>query len=260
MKLNSSQNYKTLKDLAKILSLFNDFQIEERGINEISKALNMLPSKVSRMLGTMEGEGFIEKNLKTGKYRIGIRFFELGLIYILHLPLRKIVRPHIEQIAKELNLTASWAILSNSKVMVIDRVRNLTTDLVSHRIGLNLPMHTTSVGKVLLAYLHEEEQDKILQSGSLTRLTSKTITDKKLLRKNLKLIRERGYSTDQGETHEYLNCIGAPLKNDTRDVIAAISLMAEKSEMSADKLFKFADYLKEKALFISRQLGYMNNL
>lgn len=260
LRLKSSQNYKTLQDLANILSLFNDLEAGEKSVTNISKALNMLPSKVSRMLGTLEREGFFEKNLETNKYRIGIKFFELGLIYILHLPLRKIIRPHIEQIAKEVNLTASWAILSNSKVIVIDRVQNLTTDLVSHRIGLNLPIHTTSVGKVLLAYLPEEEQDRILQSGNLTRLTSKTITDKKLLKKNLKLIREKGYSTDQGETLEDLNCIGVPLKNGTGDVIAAVSLMAEKSETSADKLFQFTDYLKEKALFISRQLGYMNRL
>lgn len=257
MALNKNQNYKTLISLAEILSLFNDRQASEMAVTEISTALQMPPSKVSRMLRTLESKQFFEKNSHTGKYRLGIRFFELGLIYALHLPLRKIIRPHIEQIAKEVNLTASWAILSNSKVIVIDRVQNLTTDLVSHRMGLNLPIHTTSVGKVLLAYLPEEEQDRILQSIALTKHTNTTIADKKLLRENLKLIRKRGYSTDEGETHENLNCIAAPLKNDTGDVIAAVSLMDENSRTSGDKLFQFADYLKEKTLFISRQLGYL---
>jgi len=260
MKLNNKQNYKSFKDLAKILSLFNDPQEGERSVTQISKMLEMSPSKVSRMLRTLEVEGFFEKNSETGKYRLGIEFFVLGIVYVLHFPLRKIIRPHIEQIAKELNLTASWGILKNSKVIVVDRVQNLTTDLVSHRIGLNLPIHSTSVGKVLLAYLPAEEQDRILQSCRLPRFTSSTIMDKKILKKNLNLIREKGYSTDQGETHENLNCIAAPLKNGNGDVIAAVSLMAEKSKTSADKLFQFADYLKEKALFISRQLGYMNNL
>jgi DNA-binding IclR family transcriptional regulator len=259
-RIEPSQGYKTLKDLAKIISLFNTFKVEERSVTEVSKALEMLPSKVSRMLKTMEGEGFFEKNLETGKYRLGIGFFELGMVYIFNFPLRKIMRPHIEQMAKELNLTASWAILNNSKVIVVDRVQNLNIDLLTYRIGLNLPIHSTSLGKVLLAYLPEEEQNRILKSVNLTKLTSKNIVDENLIKENLKLIRERGYSTDEGETHEDLNCIAAPIRNGNGEVIAAINLMDEKSRTSAEKLFGFADYLKEKVLFISRQLGYRINL
>jgi IclR family transcriptional regulator, KDG regulon repressor len=259
-RVKPSQGYKTLRDLAKIISLFNTFQIEERSVTEISKALEMLPSKVSRMLKTLEAEGFFEKNLETGKYRLGIEFFELGMVYIFNFPLRKILRPHIEQMAKELNLTASWAILNNSRVIVVDRVQNLNIDLLTYRIGLNLPIHSTSLGKVLLAYLPEEEQNRILKSVNLTKLTSKNIVDENLIKENLKLIRERGYATDEGETHEDLNCIAAPIRNGNGEVIAAINLMDEKQRTSAEKLFGLADYLKEKALFISRQLGYRINL
>ena len=256
----SSQGYKTLKDLAKIASLFNSFQVEERSVTEISKTLGMLPSKISRMLRTLEGEGFFERNLETGKYRLGIGFFELGMVYIFNFPLRKILRPHIEQMAKELNLTASWAILNNSKVIVVDRVQNLNIDLLTYRIGLNLPIHSTSLGKVLLAYLPEEEQDRILKSVNLTKFTSKNIVNGKLIKENLKLIREKGYSTDEGETHEDLNCVAAPIRNGNGEVIAAINLMDEKSRRSAEDLFKLADYLKERAMFISRQLGYGQSL
>jgi IclR family KDG regulon transcriptional repressor len=259
MTLNKNQNYKTLAALAEVLSLFNDRQVSEMAVTEISKALQMSPSKVSRMLRTLESKQFFEKNTHTGKYRLGIRFLELGILYALHLPLRRIIRPHIEQMAKELNVTASWAILSNSKVIVIDRIQNVTTDMVSHRMGLNLPIYAASVGKVLLAYLPEDEQDRILQSIDLQKLTDTTIVDRKLLKEELERIKERGYSTDQGETHKDLICIGAPLKNGSGDVIAAVSLMEEKSEMSAKNLFQFADYLKEKALFISRQLGYLSD-
>lgn len=257
MSLNKNQNYKTLNSLTEILSLFIDRQASEMAVTEISTALQMLPSKVSRMLRTLESKQFFEKNSHTGKYRLGIRFFELGILYALHLPLRRIIRPHIEQMAKELNVTASWGILAGDKAIVVDRVQNLNIDLVSHRMGLNLPIYATSVGKVLLAYLSEEEQDRILQSIDLIKLTSATIVDRKLLKEELELIKERGYSTDQGETHKDLNCICAPLKDSSGEVIAAVSLMDEKPRMSAEELFQFADYLKEKTLFISRQLGYL---
>jgi IclR family KDG regulon transcriptional repressor len=250
--------YKTLKDLTKIILLFNTFQFEERSVTEISKILSMLPSKVSRMLGTIEKDGFLEKNPETKKYRLGIRFFELGVVYAFHLPLRRIIRPHIEQMAKELNLTVGWAILRNNRVIVVDRIQNMNIDMLAQRIGLNLPIHTTAIGKLLLAYLPEEEQDKILESIDLVKLTDATMVDKKIIKESLKVVKERGYATDEGETHEDLNGIAAPIKNSTGGVVAAIHLMGENTRTNPQEFFQFASFLKEKALFISRQLGYFS--
>jgi DNA-binding IclR family transcriptional regulator len=258
--LKDKQENKTLKDFTRIASLFNNFKVEELTVAEISNALDLYPSKVSRMLTTLEAEGFFERDSNNGKYRLGLGFFTLGMAYIFNFPLRKIIRPHVEQMAKELNLTASWAIMKNFDVIVIDRIQNLNIDLLTYRIGLNLPIHSTSLGKVLLAYLPEEEQDKILQSVELKKITPKTVVDPKLIKENLKIVLERGYSTDEGETHEDLTCIAVPIKNGDGDVIAAINLMDEKSRTSAEKLFGFKDYLIEKALFISRQLGYGSNI
>ena len=248
--------YKTVKDLMKILTLFNTFQCDEKSVAEISKSLGMLPSKVSRMLGTMEKDGFVERNHETNKYRLGMILFELGLVYAFHLPLRRILRPHIEQMAKELNMTASWGVLRDSRVVVLDHVRNMNIDLLTNRIGLILPVHTTSMGKALLAYLTEEEQDRILGSINLRKLTDASLVDRKLLKENLKLVRERGYSTDEGETHADLHCIAAPVKDAGGKVIAAINLTDEKARTTLEKLPQLAPYVKEKALFVSRQLGY----
>jgi DNA-binding IclR family transcriptional regulator len=105
-----------------------------------------------------------------------------------------------------------------------------------------------------------DEQERILKSSHLLKFTNATIVDQKLIKKHLKLTRERGYSTDEEETHEDLNCMAAPIRNGNGEVIAAINLMDEKERTTAEKLFGFADYLKEKALFVSRQLGYRVNL
>jgi DNA-binding IclR family transcriptional regulator len=215
----------------------------------------MLPSKVSRILGTIEKEGFIEKNPETKRYRLGIRFFELGMVYAYHLPLRRIIRPHIEQMAKELNLIVGWAILRDNKLIVVDRIQNMTIDVLAQRIGLNLPVYSTAVGRLLLAFLPEEEQDKVLESVDLKKLTDATVTDKNLIKENLRIVRERGYATDTGETFEGVNGIAAPIREANGDVVAGIHLMGRNSEDSAREIFEFVPYLKEKALFVSRQLG-----
>lgn len=252
----NKQEYKTLKDFIKLLSFYANYEVEEAGVNEVAKALDMAPSKVSRMLGTLSDEGLFEKNRWTGKYRIGVGFFEIGLIYISNSPLRKILRPHIEQIAKETGLVASWAILHKTRAIVIDRVDNMNIDLLTSRVGLNLPLHTTSLGKVLLANLPEENLSSILNAVDLTKFTANSITDMSALRDHLKLVRQEGFALDQGETHEDLHCLSAPVMGSNGEVVAGICAMADNRHTNHEKILEYVDYIKEKALFISRQLGY----
>ena len=84
--------------------------------------------------------------------------------------------------------------------------------------------------------------------------------DKHLIKANLKSVRKIGFATDRGETHEDLNCIAAPIKDSGGSVVAALNLMDEKTRTSENELFKLADQLKQRALFISRQLGYRSNI
>ena len=250
------QEYKTVKDFLKILSLFNDLCSEEISVVDISKALRLAPSKVSRMLGTVEGEGLFEKNSQNGKYRLGILLFELGVLYAYHHPLRKIIRPHLEQMAQEIKLTVSWAILKKNRVIILDRIKNIPIDVLSYRVGLNLPVYTTAVGKILMAYLPEEEQDRILRSLNLVKFTDASVIDPNELKERFNLYRERGYSTDEEETYDGVNGIAVPIKDTEGKAIAAMSLMDEKSRTSREDLFGHTNYLKEKGIFVSRQLGF----
>ncbi len=251
-----TQNYKTLGAFAKILHLLNDPEVEELSVTEISKVLGMVSSKASRMLASLEREGLFHRNKDTGKYRLGIIFLSLGTNFASHFPLRKVVRPHLEQMAREKMMTASFAIFAGDKVITVDRIENMNIDLVAHRIGLDLPVHSTSVGKVLLAYRTEEEQDRILTEKKLTKFTERTVVDPRKIKAMIRECKIRGYATDEGETHEDLNCIATPIKNSSGEVVAALNLMAECSRISAEELFKNARYLKDRSLFISRQLGF----
>jgi IclR family transcriptional regulator, KDG regulon repressor len=254
------QENKTLHNLAQILSLFSTSQTDEKSVSEISKSLGMYPSKISRMLATLERDGLMEKNIESGKYRIGIRFLELGMIYISNFPLRKIVRPHLEQMAKETNLTASMAILRGTRIIIVDRIQNLNLDIVMQSMGINSPLHSTSVGKVFLASLTGKSQKEILRNVNFVKYTETTIVDLKSLLDHLRVVKEKGYATDEGETYEDLNCIAAPIKDESGKVIAAINLMGRKAMISSNDLFKLSGYLKERAFFISRQVGFQASI
>lgn len=255
-----TQKYKTLKDLARIILTFDTFELGELGVAEISKQLDMAPSKVSRMLKTFEDYKFFEQEPDTGKYRLGPLFLELGLAYAFHLPIRKVIRPHIEYMAQELKMTASWGIISKNRVIILDRIHMMKLDFLTHRIGNNLPIFTTSIGKVILAGLPEEKLDQMLDTIELKKYTKETVVDPELIKKNLKTVREEGYAYDWAETAENTICIASPIKDRTGEVIAAISLTDVTSNTTTEKMLEQVPILKDRALFISRQLGFRNDL
>lgn len=250
--------YKTVLDFIKIIELFTDLKAEELAGGEIASALGMDSSKVSRMMGMLVREGVFERSEQTGKYRLGLIFFELGLAFIYHFPLRKIIRPHLEQIAREKRAAVSWSILRGDKVITIDRIDHLSIDLITHRIGLNIPIHSTSAGKILLANQPKEEQQRILNSVDLLKYTRNTVTDVEAISFELERTFERGYSSDAGESQEGLNCLGAPIYDEHGNVVAALNLMVNDSQVDSEEFFTdWPEYLKDRAMFISRQLGYL---
>jgi IclR family transcriptional regulator, KDG regulon repressor len=247
--------YKTVKDLGRIVALFEKYRGEERSLTDICRSLQMLPSKVSRLLRTLEPEGFFERNPDTGKHRIGPRFLQLGLLYVFNLPLRRIILPHLEHVVQDLSLSTGWGIFKNDQIIVVDRI-HFGKRSVANRMGLNLPLHSSSYGKLFLAYLTAQDQERLLNSITFIKFTDTTISEPEKLREEIKLIKQRGYALDQGETASGSVGIAAPILNSDGDVIAAISVSEEPTRFTPDVLQRSIEYLTERARFISRQIGY----
>ena len=174
--------YKTLKDFGRILSLFEATDGGERSVSDISKTLQMLPSKVSRMLKTLEAERLFMRDHETGRYRVGARFLQAGLLYVMTHPLRPVILPHLEQVASDLKLFTGWAIFENDRVIVVDRMR-FEGDPGMHILGSDAPLHSTAYGLLFLAYMTDEERERILKSLTFARFTSHTITEAESMRR-----------------------------------------------------------------------------
>jgi DNA-binding IclR family transcriptional regulator len=247
--------YKTIKDLSEIVSLFGNHGGEEQSVTDISRSLQMLPSKVSRLFNTLESEGFFERNPHTGKYRVGPRFLQLGLLYVFNHPLRRIILPHLEHMVQELSLSTGWGIFRNDQIIIVDRFTFGKKSFVS-RVGSNVPLHSSSYGKLFLAYLSGQEQRRLLNSLTFTRLTPATISDPKQMREEIKQVRKNGYALDQGETVADMAGVTAPVLGSDGDLVAALSVSSDKSRFTPDVLQQTIKYLVERARFISRQIGY----
>jgi DNA-binding IclR family transcriptional regulator len=124
--------------------------------------------------------------------------------------------------------------------------------------GKRLPLHSTATGKTLLAWLDEEKIGEIFKKIKLTRLTGKTITKVADLKRNLELVRKRGWAFDDRENEAHIRGIAAPILNIKGDVIAAISLAGLETQINPDNLIDLSELVKTTAQKISAQMGNMS--
>jgi DNA-binding IclR family transcriptional regulator len=247
--------YKTLADLSRILSLFEAPSVRELSMIEIARALQMFPSKASRMLRTLEAEGLFDRSPLTGKYRVSGRFLRLGLLYALNHPLRPIIFPYLQIVAADLSLYTGWGIFENGNVIVIDRIQVGGSPLI-HLLGSDVPLHASAYGKLFLAYAPNEERERLIDSLAFTRLTPATVSSRDAVSAQLEEVRERGYALDVGETRANFIGLAAPILGSDEKILAAISVAGTGQKLPEERMPEVVDYLLNKTRLISRQLGY----
>ena len=248
-----------IKSVERAIALLKAFDIDkpELGVTELSRVLGLHKSTVSRILATLERGGLVEQNPETGKYRLGVALIGLGALVVAHADVREIARPLLRRLAEETQETVNLAVLDGDEVINIEQmlpdkrqVKNIGW------VGRRTPLHCVSTGKVLLAYLPEEEIERILAKG-LSRRTDKTITDPGRLRKELVKIRQQGYATGLEELEEGLNAVAAPVRNHDGKVIAAVSVSGPSYRVSLENIPKLAKLTIRTAEEISRRLGFL---
>jgi len=239
MEIQSKKNGK-IKSIDKALSLLEFLSKNENeiGIAEISKKLNMGLSTVHRILDTLKYRGYILQNQKTAKYRLGMKLFELGCEVQGTKNLIKTIRPYLRKLSKMTNETANLAILEDKEVIYLDTIESSEILRTGIHQGTRLPAHCTALGKVLLAFLDNEELKYIYnkKEESLISMTNNSISSYNQLKKELQNIREMGFAVDIEEFKVGINCISYPVFNVNKEVIAAISLTGPATRLTLDKM------------------------
>jgi DNA-binding IclR family transcriptional regulator len=254
MKKKIRNGSKTVRTIARLLSLFS-VEREAIGIREASQILRLPPANVHRLFSSMEDVGFLEKTADR-QYRIGEKLFEFGALFPHNYSLRKIVRPHAEELAQRFGATVLLAIPSQRTphlAITIDHLQNWQSHFSVQRLSLNVPMHCSSVGKAILAFSEPKKQKEALKGFPLPRYTHRTITSVKNLQAEIKKIRKEGFAIDRCELYENLFGVAAPLLQNGK-VVGAIGLTDSLKKMNEKNFKKIAKVLTEKAAFISRQL------
>lgn len=230
---------------------------DELGVTELAKRLGLHRNNIVRLLGTLETRGYIEQNRLTGNYRLGLKIFELGQSFVTHLQLVQEARPILEKIVANCNESAYLAVLQNGDVVYLDGVETTQPVRVTPRIGWRVKAYCTAVGKAQLAYKKSEEFDEIYGSIPLVSYTEKTITDMVKLKSHLAGVAERGYAVDLEEFEHDVRCVGVPIRDYTREVVAGVCISGPSSRITDERIESdLIELMKEAGKELSYKLGY----
>ena len=250
-----------LSSVANAIRLTKAFseQEYEMGISSLAGRLGLAKSTVHRLATTLVEYDMLEQNRETGKYRLGLAFFELGTLVRRKMDVTTEAQGEIHALADSSGETVQLAILDHLTVLYIRIRESRQAVRLSSGLGSRAPAHCTGVGKALLAYQPAEIVQQVVENG-LKRHTDNTITDPEKLRAELASIRARGYAIDDEEIEVGLRCVAAPIRDHSGRVVAAISVAAPVQRMSKKQVQASIPSVVAAAENISRRLGYIPKL
>ncbi len=244
----------TIEKASQVLSLY-DRDHTEWGVRQVAERLGLAKSSAHDLLTSLAEVGFLSKT-DEGRYQLGWRLVVLSETLLATTELRCEARPIMEEIAGQYQETIHLAILDDTKVVYIDKLEGkqaVRVDITS--LGTRLYAHCSAVGKVLLAFRPVEDVRRIIALEGLPSFTPNTITSLEALEQELQKIRKQGYAYDQEEILSDLCCVGAPVRNYTGHVIAALSMSVPTYRFQRSEAI-FRKAIISASRTIAEKLGY----
>ncbi|MEY7999230.1 IclR family transcriptional regulator [Clostridium sp. Mt-5] len=230
----------------------------ELGVTQIANRLDLHKSTTFGLLSTLENRGYLKQNLENGKYRLGIKLFELGKLVEDGMDLRTSSLPYLKKLVYKYDETAHLAMRDGNQIIYIDKVEGESGIKMSSQVGKRAHVYCTGVGKAVLAFMPEKDAEEIMKNIKFHQFTCNTITDSNELKEELKKIRKRKYCIDNEEIEVGLKCVAAPIMDYNGEAVGSISISGPTSRMNHEKMNLIAKDLKEIIMKISETLGYKN--
>ncbi|SNR56806.1 IclR family transcriptional regulator [Actinomadura mexicana] len=232
-----------------ILELFNERR-PELTTSEIASLTGLNRATAYRFCQTLLSLGYLEE-IQSRTFRPGLKAISLARAALSSRELPEMARPHLQRLRESTGETVNMALLSGAEVVYVARLLN--DDLLALRlfVGSRLPVHATSLGRAILAFLPPEEIEQILGDRALEAVTQYTITDRDKLTQELDRIRSRGYSLNDEEMVLGIRGVGAPVFNASGRPIAAINVSIARPLDKAELRDVIAPQVVETARTIS---------
>lgn len=243
------------QSLDRALQLLWDVAESPKTIRALAERLAVHPTTALRLVQSLQERRMVERQAN-GEYRLGSGVLELGQRAAERIDIRAVAAPHMRELGRATGETVHLAVLAADNVVYVDKVDSVHPVRMYSRIGIVAPLHCTGVAKAFLAFLDDEERERLIARTPLERYNDRTLTTADALRADLTLSRERGYAIDAEEHETGIHCVAAPVLNADGTVAGSMSVSAPTSRVGRDALLAFVPPLLEAARRSSAGLGY----
>jgi len=250
----------TIERMALILETLGQFP-HGLSLGDLSEKVSLPKGTTHRLLTSMAYFDFVRQNHINKHYHLGFKLVELGNNLLSHIDLRNEAHPHLLKLSENVQETVHLVILDNEEALYIDKVnlysRRGGLQMVSS-LGSRIPLYCSAVGKVLLAFMPAAAAEAIIQKTDFVRLSKNTITTPDELKLCLQEVKSAGYAIDDEENEEGVCCIAAPIRDETGQVVAAMSVSVPTSRMSMEQIIaSLKPQVMETTANISHRLGFV---
>ena len=246
----------TAKNLDKGLHILTMIAERDEGLtlSEVSRLSGVPKPTAHRLISVLLGYGMVRSG-PNDRYLVGPRCLVLGNQFLNGLDLRQEAGDLLRKLARDTRETCHLGIKEGTLIIYIEKVESPHAVRMYSRVGATNPVHSTALGRAILAYCGEDAVEAVISSG-LERRTANTITDPELFRTNLAEIKKRGFAVDDVENEEGIRCVAAPVFDHNGNVIAGISVSGPEQRVTAERLSDLEIKVVETALALSKRLGY----
>jgi DNA-binding IclR family transcriptional regulator len=224
-------------------------------LTELAEKLELHKSTAHRLIMVLESNRAVERDLDSGKWCLGSRLSQLGMSALARRDLYSASMDHLRGLVQKTGETAHLGVIRDGEVVSLYHAESTQSVRTPITVGARTPVHCTSLGKAMLAFWPAPEIDAFLRGRLLKARTHRTITGSLRLKQDLRAIRTRGYSVDDEEFEQGLRCIGAPVRDASSQVVAAISIAGPTFRITESRVASIGAAVFEAARGISAQLG-----
>ena len=232
--MSDSSRKDFVESLARGLEVIRTFDRihAKQTISQISERTLLARPTVLRLLLTLEELGYVRN--QDNLYSLTPKVVDLGMAYVSALGLYGAAKPHMENLAKEVDQTISLAELEGSDIVYTGRVEVPKIISVGVTVGARLPSASTALGRVLLAAVADSDLHNVLSTPSLSMYIPRTRFTAEQIRPRLQTVREQGWAESDEDLQYGVQAIAAPIRGGDGEVVAAVGLGTHTSEIGKE--------------------------
>jgi IclR family pca regulon transcriptional regulator len=247
-----------IQSLERGLAVINSFSRDHNPptLSEVANRTGLTRATARRVLLTLAELGYVDQDGRD--FTLTPRVLDLGYSFLSSFRVVEMAEPFMERLVDEVRESSSMSVLDGAEIVYVARVPTSRIMTIALALGSRLPAYPTSMGRVLLAGLSDEDLGRYLAATSFDQLTPHTVTDPTRLRDIVQEVRENGYSLVDQELEEGVRSIAAPIKNGKGETIAAMNVSCHASRIDVDRMLdEFRPKLFDTATAISDRVGVL---